>query len=704
MSQLFFELKTNQVLFKISNFKFPRSYFSAPQTIRKMFLILSTSNFNTEYLMSKPIIHNLSNLTIPKEINSLLNFGGKFIPTNKSKINLHELFQCSHELQRDIKIKHHFLLHQSLQKEKQFNPKFHLKSDWTPPHIHPQIEPLLQTIDKIITKRAVNNKKLTNNYHQNINKNIIFKSKQFLSNNSLLIKASDKNMGLTIIPINWYNEQITNHLQDEQTYNILGTTDFYNLSIKESMSLKFDSMINSLYDNYPNSFTNQEKTFLTNESASKLNNIPQFHLLPKLHKTPIKTRPIVPNINTICTNLSIYVSDKLQTLNKYFKWVLKDTNILIDHLNKMHLTQPYSIITADVTALYTNIPIETGINNLRQLINKYKSHIPNLQFIGSDTIVCTLTKFIMENNIFKYNEYIVQQIKGVAMGTNMAPEFASLFLVYYEINIIKLLKDKDIYYYRYIDDIIIFHPTNINPLDLIRKEFNPPVEIIWENTSTDVNFLDLHIEIKNDKAQYELYVKPQNAFQYVPFKSAHPFGVKKGIIYGNTKRIITHCSTKELRLKHIKKFYMILRNRGYPNSFLMPLLLKAFNKFTLPTNDPSRNIIQAFNRPPIFIIRGSYHPFWESKLTKTMIKKLKISLKSFYQILQFNPMDNITLSLKRSPNLFDSLNTSNKNIIEISNIDLTGNKRRKLMANQNLFSHESHPDILREYYLRHLRN
>ena len=673
------------VIYKIGTFKIPRSYQFAPIAIRKMFLILSTTNYNAETILSKLIIHNLSNIQIPSLILHIFNLGGKFIPNIKSNIKRSEILTSSTQLQRDIKIKHFFL--DSSSSINDFNYKFHIKSKWTP-DTDPQLTPLLSKVNQLFLKETNQNPQ---RIPLNINMTTFHDARNFLIDNNLLVKASDKNMGLTIIPISWYNNQIRIHLQDTNTYTPLGSIEYYNNHIKQPLHTKFKHMLNNLFNKYPFSFTKQEKKFLIKDSEKKLNNLPQFHLLPKLHKTPQTTRPIIPNINTISTNLSIYISDKLQPLNNHFPWILKDTNTLINYLKELKFDQPYSIITGDVTSLYTNIPIELGIQHLHSLIIKYKREVSKLTFECSAKIITTLTRFIMNNNIFKYQLQTIQQIKGVAMGTNMAPEFASLFLIYYELDIIDTLHAAGIYYYRYIDDIIIIHPTTTNPIITLQEIFNPPLEITWEDSSTSINFLDLSIYITKNHVEYELYVKPLNAFQYVPYNSGHPFGVKKGIIFGNIKRILTHCSTRRLQLKHIEKQYKILQNRGYPSKFLLPLFIKAYNKFITTNNNNNNNnnynttsstISTTIRTSPSFIIRGSYHPFWYSTATRLMLKQVKTTIRSNYNLLSINPIDNITLSLRRSNNIFDSLNRSNNLIIKRSEIDLPGNKRRKTNNNQ----------------------
>ena len=67
--------------------------------------------------------------------------------------------------------------------------------------------------------------------------------------------------------------------------------------------------------------------------------------------------------------------------------------------------------------------------------------------------ICQLTKFILENNVFSFNDVFSLQVCGTAMGTRMASCYSNIFMAELEDNFLSGYPYKPLAYYRYIDDI-----------------------------------------------------------------------------------------------------------------------------------------------------------------------------------------------------------------------------------------------------------
>jgi len=87
----------------------------------------------------------------------------------------------------------------------------------------------------------------------------------------------------------------------------------------------------------------------------------KFYISAKIHKTPIKGRPIVPSMTWITHHLSQWISHQLNPLLPRLNWVLKDSNSLLRDIHILNqskkLKNKYSnieIYSADVEALYPN--------------------------------------------------------------------------------------------------------------------------------------------------------------------------------------------------------------------------------------------------------------------------------------------------------------------------------------------------------------
>ena len=106
-----------------------------------------------------------------------------------------------------------------------------------------------------------------------------------------------------------------------------------------------------------------------------------------------------------------------------------------------------TLVTMDVTSLYTNIPHGDGIEACREVWESRKYKKP-----PTDCLVQMLTMVLKKNNfIFLENHYL--QINGTAMGTKMAPSYANIFMGKFEKQLLESSIEKPLSWYRFIDDV-----------------------------------------------------------------------------------------------------------------------------------------------------------------------------------------------------------------------------------------------------------
>ena len=80
----------------------------------------------------------------------------------------------------------------------------------------------------------------------------------------------------------------------------------------------------------------------------------------------------------------------------------------------------------DVKALYTNIPIDEGLQALKEALDQKQN-----KSVASKVIV-TLMSLILTLNNFVFNDKNYLQVKGCAMGTISAPPYANMFMGKFE--------------------------------------------------------------------------------------------------------------------------------------------------------------------------------------------------------------------------------------------------------------------------------
>jgi hypothetical protein len=83
------------------------------------------------------------------------------------------------------------------------------------------------------------------------------------------------------------------------------------------------------------------------------------------------------------------------------------------------------LVTLDVVNLYSNITSTIGLLALSFWIDKHREKIDN-RF--TKEFLSTATELVLNNNTFNFDNKHFQQVKGTAMGTKMAPTYATLTL------------------------------------------------------------------------------------------------------------------------------------------------------------------------------------------------------------------------------------------------------------------------------------
>ena len=85
--------------------------------------------------------------------------------------------------------------------------------------------------------------------------------------------------------------------------------------------------------------------------------IPNFYMLPKIHKTGNPGRPIVNGIGSITEKISAYIDEEIRQLVPRIPSYLKDTTHLINILLGKKLAPTDILVTIDVKSYIQTFPI-----------------------------------------------------------------------------------------------------------------------------------------------------------------------------------------------------------------------------------------------------------------------------------------------------------------------------------------------------------
>ena len=213
----------------------------------------------------------------------------------------------------------------------------------------------------------------------------------------------------------------------EACLNSLLDTDFYE-ELPNDANPEYKAKINDKIDDL------LSKELINDFEASNLkqgSRTPHFYGLPKIHKectTFPQLRPICSGFNSCAAKISEfidYIKDTWDFVQKIESDVAPTT-----------ISSKTILATMDVSSLYPNIDHEKSVKACEYALNKRKTPlIPT-------SVLTNLIMTVLKSNTLKFGERYFHQIKGTAMGTPVAVNFANLFMAKFETEMLADYKKK----------------------------------------------------------------------------------------------------------------------------------------------------------------------------------------------------------------------------------------------------------------------
>ena len=231
------------------------------------------------------------------------------------------------------------------------------------------------------------------------------------------------------------------------------------------------------------------------------------------------------------------------------------------------------LVSFDVTSLYTNIPHTLGLEAVNYWIDKHPDIIDN-RF--SKEFILEGLRVVLENNHFHFDNEFYLQIKGTAMGTKVAPTYATLVMGYLEdqlYNRSSTVFDQSFCEYiqanwkRYLDDCFIFWTKSEEDLEKFHSflnTINDSIQFTMEKSHEKLPFLDLLLIKDGSSITTDLYCKPTDTHQYLDFRSCHPSHTKRNIPFNLARRICTIVTDQTLRSRRLEELKRYLLQQNYP--------------------------------------------------------------------------------------------------------------------------------------------
>lgn len=412
-------------------------------------------------------------------------------------------------------------------------------------------------------------------------------------NPDITIIPADKNMGVAVLPIGLYEQ-----LMDEELAKVPQTFKQHMIPLGKLWGIRRRQMLEITRLINKTDWKHKEKlmeaismAFRNGEQKS-----PQLFGLPKVHKTKLAMRLIVPATVHPMRVTHQFIAKALDPFLLREKYVITHSLEAAEIFLNRGFARDDFYFKADIVAMYPNVHLPHALEIAAGLLGSTE---PTNQLTTAEWHV--LLKYAHYKLDFQWKGKLWCFANGVPIGAPSGPQISILALhavIRAKLdNLFRLHILKG--YGAYFDDH--FGISSMDPAGFLDAlipsaeqpflRFEKPLESGTLQSLLDSGeplvLLDIALwpfvgEDHQVHFRTGVYTKPQGAYQYVPWTSAHPPAVKRAIPRGELSRRLRIASTPTLRLETLRDLATKLGKRGYPKETLLEALRgKAPSKMDL---------------------------------------------------------------------------------------------------------------------------
>ena len=129
---------------------------------------------------------------------------------------------------------------------------------------------------------------------------------------------------------------------------------------------------------------------------------------------------------------------------------IHSTQDFAEQANKVTLLPAECLSSYDVTALFTSVPVEPALGIVKDLLEK--SNTLKERTVSPVKDIILLIGFCLQNTYFSLQGQFYEQVEGAAMGSQVRPITANLYIEYFEQKALSTATHPSRLWLRYVDD------------------------------------------------------------------------------------------------------------------------------------------------------------------------------------------------------------------------------------------------------------
>ena len=353
--------------------------------------------------------------------------------------------------------------------------------------------------------------------------------------------------------------------------------------------------------------------------------------LAKVHKEDVPLRPIVSMPATAYDNLGKWISKWLNLVPE--GKIDTGTADVSQEIRKLKLESDESLISFDVTQLYTHVPLNESIELAASKLYQIRDDIP----VDMNTFI-ELAKLACSSILIKSHDGYIRQVDGLAMGIQCAPQLANIWMASFD----KYIRGNSQFYKRYMDDVLrIIKKNEIDRTLESINQLHPNLAFTkeTENIEGKIAFLDMNIVHKKDGTiETEWYRKATDTGLTINFHALAPTKYKRGMVINLVYRIFNATSSWELFDKGLNEGKEILASNQYPEEWYENIINKTIEKIFRKEKKISD---EEDERKMVFIQ-------YRGPITDSYVQKLKETGAPIKPILTLRKVKTVLPSLKQN--------------------------------------------------------